>query len=240
MRYGVFADVHSNLEALAAALDLFRSEKIGHYLCMGDLVGYGPDPNECVSLVRKLPDLHIVAGNHDRAACGLKDTTWFNEFARKAIVWTRKTLTPDNLMYLSELPRVARLQDMMLVHGSPRDPLGEYLLTREQYADNYESLTAALTFIGHSHVPFVFGREADYTFRDPSPVPLPAKEKFIVNAGSVGQPRDADARAACGIYDSSARTFSLYRLDYDYAATQDKMYRARLPVFLIERLGHGK
>lgn len=240
MRYGVFADVHSNLEALTAVLDFFRSEKIGHFLCMGDLVGYGPDPNECVSLVRELPDLHIVAGNHDRAACGLKDTTWFNEFARKALVWTRKTLTQDNLIYLSELPKVARLQDMMLVHGSPRDPLGEYLLTREQYAEACGSLTAALTFIGHSHVPFVFGADASFTFRDPSPVTLPAKEQFIINAGSVGQPRDVNTRAACGIYDPSDRTFSLYRLDYDLAKTQDKMYHSRLPVYLIERLGHGK
>lgn len=238
MRYGVFADVHSNLEALTSVLDFFRGQKIDRFLCMGDLVGYGPDPNECVTRVHALPNLHIVVGNHDRAACGLKDTTWFNEFALKAINWTSKTLTQKNLIYLSELPKVVRHGDVMIVHGSPRNPLDEYLLTRGQYEEAAGCLTAPVTFVGHSHVPFIFGG-GSVSLTD-GPVPLPEKELFIINAGSVGQPRDADTRAACGIFDSSQRTFTLHRLEYDFPSTQEKMYRARLPVFLIERLGHGK
>jgi predicted phosphodiesterase len=240
MQYGVLADVHSNLEALRAVLSFFGSKKIDHYLCLGDIVGYGPNPNECVSVIKALPHCAKVAGNHDRAACGLKVLLWFNEYARKAVLWTARTLTQDNQIFLSELPKSLSHEGLSIVHGSPRDPLDEYLLTREQYKENLPLLTENVTFVGHSHIPFAFSRTSAYSLRDHVPLLLLPEEKYIINPGPVGQPRDEDNKASCGIYDDYAGEFRLYRLEYDYTETQRKMRQHRLPAFLMERLAWGR
>ena len=240
MRYGIFSDIHSNLEALTVVINFFKSNRIDRYLCAGDAVGYGPDPNECVELLRKLAPLRIVVGNHDWAACGLKSVTWFNEYAKKAIMWTKNVLSEENQIYLSELPKIVYYSGFTLVHGSPRDPLDEYLLTRQQYQDNLPYLTANITCVGHSHVPFIFGMTSTHFFKDPCPVTLSPDDRYVINTGSVGQPRDSDNRASCGIFDTETREFRLHRLEYDISKTQEKMRRARLPAFLTERLSWGK
>jgi predicted phosphodiesterase len=240
MLYGVFSDVHANLEALTAVLDFFRSHEIDRYLCAGDFVGYGPNPNECVSIVRKLPMLRASVGNHDRAVCGLKDITWFNEYAQKAIIWTRQVLTQENQIYLSELPKMVNHSEYTLVHGSPRDPIDEYLLTWQQYQENLPYIKGPVAFVGHSHIPFVFGQNATHLLKESDSIILSPEEKYVINVGAVGQPRDGNNRASCGIYDSNIGKFDLYRINYDIRTTQDKMRQARMPGFLIERLNWGK
>lgn len=240
MRYGVFSDVHANLEAFDEVLNFFKSQKVDGYISAGDIVGYGPNPNECVERVKKLYPLWIVVGNHDWAACGLKDITWFNEYAQKSLIWTRQILTQENQIYLSELPKVIHHSDFTLVHGSPRDPLSEYLLTRKQYNENLHKLDTPYTFVGHSHVPFVFGKSSTHIFRTPESAMLSRDDRYIINAGAVGQPRDGNSRASCAIFDTNANEFRVFRLKYNIDSIQQKMYKARLPAFLIERLYWGK
>ncbi|MBN1621637.1 MAG: metallophosphoesterase family protein [Endomicrobiales bacterium] len=240
MRYGIISDIHSNLEALETVLEFLKSQKVDGYISAGDIVGYGPNPNECVTKIRELYPLWVVVGNHDWAACGLKDITWFNEYAQKSLVWTRQTLTQNNQIYLSELPKIVHHSDFSIVHGSLRDPLSEYLLTPQQYKENLPYLKSQYTFVGHSHVPFIFVPSSTYIFKDSEQVSLAKNEKYIINAGSVGQPRDNNSRASCAIFDSSTKDFKLHRLKYDISKTQEKMYKARLPAFLIERLSWGK
>lgn len=240
MLYGIFGDIHSNFEALTVILDFFNTKQIEKYLCVGDIVGYGPNPNECVNIMKKLSPLKIVVGNHDRAACGLKDITWFNEYAQKAIIWTRQILTQENQIYLSELPKIITFQDICLVHGSPRDPLDEYLLTREQYQENLTYLTTPFTFIGHSHIPFIFGTNSTYLMRETRSVIISKQEKYIINPGAAGQPRDGNNKASCALYDTVSDKLDFLRLDYDIHTTQKKMRVAKLPAYLIERLQWGK
>lgn len=241
MRYGIFADVHGNFEALTKVLEFFRAGRVDAYIYAGDIVGYGPNPNECAQLLKRLFPMWISVGNHDRAACGLKDITWFNEYAQKSMLWTRQVLSQENQIYLSELPKIVYQSEFTVVHGSPRDPLDEYLLTREQYTENHALLKTPLTYVGHSHVPFIFGEKFTHIFiREHEKLPLNKKEKYIINPGSVGQPRDGSNKASCAIFDNETWEYELFRLDYDYAATQEKMRQHRLPAFLIERLFWGK
>jgi predicted phosphodiesterase len=240
MRYAVFADIHANLEALTTVLEFFRAHKTDAYLCAGDIVGYGPNPNECVDLVKSLPNLSLVAGNHDWASAGMKDLTWFNENAQKSLIWTRQHLSENHKIYLSELPKLISEKDFTLVHGSPRDPLDEYLLTHEQYHDMITNVHTPVTFVGHSHTPFIFDSRSVHLFRRPGSLLLDESEQYVVNPGSVGQPRDRNSQASCGVYDTYTHVFQLARLEYNVAATQKKMRDAGLPNFLTERLSLGR
>ena len=241
MRYGVFADVHANFEALKTVLAFFRTQAIDMYLFAGDLVDYGPEPERCIDEIQRLDPLRIVAGNHDRAVCGLKELAWFNDYAQKSILWTQARLQQEQKIYLSELPRVLRYDECTVVHGSPRDHMDEYLLTLEQYDENVPYLDTTFTFIGHSHKPLIFSPDGLITPRENATITFTPKEKnIILNPGSAGQPRDDNNKAACAIFDSERREFSLIRLEYDIALTQKKMRRAKLPALLIERLSWGK
>lgn len=240
MIYGILSDIHANLEALNSVLEFFVSKKVGHYACSGDIVGYGPNPNECAEIFRKLSPLSACVGNHDRAATGMKELTWFNEYAKKSLQWTARALNESNKIYLSELPKNVTTGGMMLVHGSPRDPLDEYLLMRRQYEENVPHLLADVTLVGHTHVPFIFGHTTAYLLKNGESLTLDQDKRYIINPGSVGQPRDGDSRASCAVYDSEKRQFTLYRVDYDIALTQSKMRDYKLPSYLIERLSWGK
>jgi predicted phosphodiesterase len=240
MLYGVFSDIHSNLEALETVLLFFRERKVERFVCAGDVVGYGPNPNECVDRVRALSPLDIVVGNHDLAACGLKEFSRFNEYAKKALTWTNQVLNQDNQIFLSELPRNLTKEDFSLVHGSPRDPINEYLMNFSQYQENLPHLKSVVTFTGHTHIPFVIGPDVTRILPEKVPFILNGDNKYVINAGSVGQPRDSDPRSACGIYDTGNSSFQLFRLAYDIDKTQEKMRKLRLPGFSIERLSWGK
>jgi len=248
MRYAIFSDVHSNLEALTTVLDFFKKQNVDAYICCGDIIGYGPNPNECIETIRSIFRLNIVLGNHDAASCGLKDTTWFNEYAKMAIIWTRKNLTEPNRMYIITLPRILTIpeENITISHGSPREPIDEYLLDKEQFIQNLQYFNTKICFVGHSHVPVIFMYDIFTrisTFIKPvegEKIKIQENYKYIINVGSVGQPRDSDPRACCVIYDTKNEEIEFFRLYYDFTKTQEKMYNCRLPSFLIERLAEGK
>lgn len=245
MRFGVFSDIHSNLEAFEAILAFFKKERIQSFLCPGDIVGYGPNPNECVQLVSGLKRLQITGGNHDYAVVGMKDTSRFNDMAARALTWTKRRLKEETRGFLTRLPRLVDASLYTLAHGSPRDPIDEYLLTSRQYLDNLEYFRTPVCFIGHTHVPSIFftdslGRIQHKPLIEGETYAIDPQGKTIVNVGSVGQPRDGDTRAGAVIYDSDKNEIKMIRCAYDIKAVQDKMRQASLPLFLIERLNYGR
>ena len=245
MRYGVFSDVHSNLEALESVLSAFKKDRIQSFLCLGDIVGYGPNPNECVQKISGLKKVQATGGSHDYASVGMKEMTWFNDFAARALTWTKRHLKEENRNFLMRLPRLVDSSLFTMAHGSPRDPIDEYLLSSRQYLDNLEFFRTPVCFIGHTHVPCVFYTDSLGVIQHK---PLAEGETFkfdpqgktIVNAGSVGQPRDGDSRACGLIYDTDKNEVKMVRREYDIPAVQAKMKQASLPLFLIERLSYGR
>jgi predicted phosphodiesterase len=251
--YGVFSDVHSNMEALNAVLEFFEDFEVGGYICCGDLVGYGPQPNEVLERIRALPNAHVICGNHDLAVIGRLEVEWFNAYARAAALWTREKLTDASRAYLESLTAKLEGPDFTMAHGSPRRPPEEYLLSAAQFRDNIEYVSKWPLFIGHSHMPLAFRQDpnakggVDAMFLEPNQTVETARESpggllapTAYNPGSVGQPRDHDNRAACALFDSTAQTFRVVRLNYDLAATQEKIRAAGLPEFLAMRLAFGQ
>ena len=216
MRYGVFSDVHSNLEALDAVLAAFRKERIQSFLCLGDIVGYGPNPNECIERIAALKKVQLTGGSHDFASVGLKEMTWFNDMAVRALNFTKRKLKEESKNFLMRLPRLVDGSHFTMAHGSPRDPIDEYLLTARQYLDNLEFFRTPVCLIGHTHVPCIFytdslGMIQHKILTENEPVKYDPQGKTIVNAGSVGQPRDGDTRACGGILDSEKCEVKLVR-----------------------------
>ncbi|OGS08054.1 MAG: hypothetical protein A2270_03150 [Elusimicrobia bacterium RIFOXYA12_FULL_51_18] len=243
MIYGVFSDVHANHEALKAVLAFFYKNKVERFICCGDLVGYGPQPSECVREIMKLPHVSIVLGNHDAALTGKMEMRWFNSNASAAIEFARKRLSGAELAYLAALPEMVKTEDFSLVHGSPRKPLTEYLLSGAQFSENLEHWAASPCFIGHSHMPVYFrqssGVPPETDFLLPMAKVLMSGVRYMINPGSVGQPRDGNPRAACGLFDQEKNTFEIFRVDYDVARVQELMKTNGLPQMLMERLAFG-
>lgn len=245
MKYGIFSDVHSNLEALDAVLQCLEQKKVDGFISAGDLVGYGPNPNEVIWRIRNLSNLLIVAGNHDWAVAGFKELTWFNDFAARAIIWTKRQIKEDNRNFLRQLSRQVETSKFTVVHGSPRDPIDEYLLTEDIFKENLTSFDSPLCFIGHTHVPKVFCQTAAGNTETKNPgnegkTKIHPEAKMIFNSGSVGQPRDGDTRTCCAVYDTDTEEITFYRVEYNFGLTQEKMKRCQLPIFLIERLSYGR
>lgn len=242
MRYAILGDIHSNLAAFEAVLrDIDIRGGFDEMWCLGDVVGYGPDPHECIERLRQYEHV-CVAGNHDWAATGKMDTSDFNPVAAQACHWTSQQLTEDDINYLKNLPLSLCQGDFTLVHGSPREPIWEYLLSIEAAQDNFAYFQTTFCLVGHSHVPLLFEHTSGATvykeFPDGASLAL-GKNRLIINPGGVGQPRDGDRRASYAIYDAEAQTACHYRVEYDIAATQKKMEERGLPMPLILRLDHG-
>ncbi len=241
MRVLVFSDVHANLTALERTLA--DADEYDAVWCLGDLVGYGPDPNECIERIRHLPNLTCILGNHDAAVLGLIEIEAFNHEARRAIQWTRRELSEANLSFLRKLPERVVIGDVTLVHGSPRQPVWEYLLDSQTARYNFDFFDTSFCFVGHTHLPILFHLNEV----DPYPTGgyLPPNQAIqltpreIVNPGSVGQPRDRDPRAAYAIYDTETHIFEHRRVDYDIPAVQNRMRSIGLPLRHIERLALG-
>ena len=242
MRYAIIADIHANLAAFTAVLeDIGQRGGVAEVWCLGDVVGYGPDPRECIELLRKYKHV-CVAGNHDWAAVGRVDTAAFNPDADAACQWTARRLTPRDRKYLENLPLVIEKDGFTLAHGSPRDPIWEYITSTSLARENFTFFRSQYCLVGHSHVPLVFKDEGDSSsFSQLSTdVGLALGEtRLIINPGSVGQPRDNDPRAGYAIYDSEARSIKLYRVPYDINATQTRMMESGLPIRLVVRLSYG-
>jgi predicted phosphodiesterase len=242
VRIGVVSDIHSNLAALETVVAAMQP--VDEVWCLGDIVGYGPQPNECVSTLRGLKHL-AVAGNHDWAATGRMGVEEFNPYAAAAALWTRDQLAPDTRDYLVGLPIRLTSGEFTLAHGSPRDPLWEYLLGASSAGANFAHFDGSFCLVGHTHVPSIFARaddrgvlarriigDEDVSLNQPG-------SRYILNPGSVGQPRDGDPRAAFLVVDTDRRLASWRRVAYPIEPTQDRMRRAGLPTELVERLDLG-
>ena len=241
--FAILADIHSNLAAFQAVLkDMENHGKIEEIWCLGDVVGYGPDPHECIELLKQYQHVCIV-GNHDLAAIGKVNTTYFNPQAAIANKWTTEHLTAVDRIYLENLPQTLQKEDFTLVHGSPRDPIWEYVVSLSIAKDNFPKFTTPYCLVGHSHVPMVFRSTDDGKYSSNAFQPgvglILSKDRLIINPGGVGQPRDNDPRASYAIYESEGRTVRLYRVEYDVSLTQVKMTQQKLPPYLIQRLSHG-
>ncbi len=241
MRVLVFSDVHANLTALDRILD--DAGDCDAVWCLGDVIGYGPDPNECIERIRRLPNLTCILGNHDAAVLELIEVNAFNHDARRVIEWTQESLTDASIAFLKSLPERVVIGEVTLVHGSPRQPVWEYLLDTPTAQRNFEFFDTPFCFVGHTHLPIFFHHdEADsYPIGGylPPNQPIQLVPREIVNPGSVGQPRDRDPRAAYAIYDTESRLFEHRRVEYDVLQVQNRMHLAGLPQRHIQRLSVG-
>lgn len=236
MRYAIISDIHSNLEALTAALAHIEREGADRIICLGDIVGYHANPNECIELIRQR-DILSVAGNHDRAAAGMKDPVDFSPSARRAIYWTRKALSEASRQFLEDLPTFGIIHGRFLIvhaalHPFPNEDLrlrspADVTASMESMAERFPELR--ICFVGHMHVATVYEyRSGLLSSISLSEVRLDPEARYIINPGSVGQPRDKDHRASFAIFDSEAATIQFCRIEYDRAASIEKARRAGL------------
>jgi len=241
MRYAVLSDIHANIEALEAVLADLEQKNIRDIFFLGDAVGYGPNPNECIDLLAERCGI-LLAGNHDWGVIGLTDITCFNEYARYSVQWTRQVITEKNSRIIKTWPakKERKKEDILLVHSTPREPEEwHYILTLWDAEINFQYFDNKLCFLGHSHQPFIIERVPSgelITYKDAARI----KEgsRYIINAGSVGQPRDGDPRACYAFIDNES--IEIMRVPYDVVSVQEKMKEANLPYPLIERLLVGK
>jgi diadenosine tetraphosphatase ApaH/serine/threonine PP2A family protein phosphatase len=241
MRYGIFSDIHSNLEALDSVLDSCSSERIDMFFCVGDIVGYGADPASCLDRVRQLPAIPI-AGNHDWAVAGVIGAENFNPDAYEAVEWTKKALDRASLTFLQELRLAYEDDPLTFVHGTLEDPAEfHYLIDEKDARTTFSRLQTRLCFVGHSHVAGIFTEEGGSVSAEPAfALKLRQGARHIVNVGSVGQPRDGDPRSAYCILDIDRGTIEIKRVAYDVEKARDKIVKAGLPGFLGDRLLYGR
>lgn len=242
MRIAIISDIHSNLSALKAVLEKISRVGCDQIICLGDIVGYGPYPNECIELLKESCQLTLM-GNHDHAVIGLTSTESFNIYAKMAIDWTSAELMPSAKEYLESLPFTHREPNELYVHATPCKPEGwNYLLSTYDAQDNLKCFDQQICFVGHSHVPVIFEQQPDEDckiIRHTSAI-LGDKNRYVINVGSVGQPRDGKPSAVFGMYDSDSREFELLRQEYDVSETQKAMMDQDLPYFLVDRLSRGQ
>lgn len=239
MRYAIISDIHANYHALEAVLRDLESEEIHYYFCLGDIVGYGAFPNECVSLVRDL-GFTTVAGNHDYAAIGKIGIENFNGLAKTATLWTREKLTPPSLEFLNSIPLILNFDRVSVVHGSLYSPeLFDYVQTSYEAHLSLAKTKGRICFIGHSHIPVAFIQNPYITYTMDREISVPDDGKALINVGSVGQPRDQDPRSAYAIYDDEQEKVTIRRIQYDIEAAIEAIRKQRLPAALGERLRYG-
>jgi len=240
MRILVLSDVHANLTALEAVLA--AAGTVDAVWCLGDIVGYGPDPRQCIEVIQSQPNLLCVLGNHDAAALDQIALEAFNYEAQQSIRWLRSELTHAHRGFLESLPDKLVTGDVTLAHGSPRNPVWEYLLDPFTATENFDSFDTAYCFVGHTHLPLAYVYRSDgQVTREPleGDAPLYLTARAILNPGSTGQPRDHDPRAAYAIYDDEQRTWQPCRVAYDVRAVQRRILSAGLPERHAMRLLQG-
>ncbi len=243
LRTLIVSDIHSNLEALQSVIE--DAENRGGFeqiWSLGDLVGYGPDPAACIDLLRR-HNSTSVAGNHDLAAVGRLSLEAFNVYASAAVRWTTTQLTDDHVEYLRGLPLRFEEGDFTAVHGSPRDPVWEYVVSSASAKASFQHFETSRCLVGHSHLPFICRPQGNSAvFQEfPLDTPVPLKDdRVIINPGGVGQPRDGDPRASYAVFQSDTGAVSHHRAEYDIPSTQKKVEERGLPKYLSDRLPHGR
>jgi predicted phosphodiesterase len=242
MRYLIFSDLHSNLESLNSFSKIIETLDHDKKVFLGDLVGYGADPNDCVEWVRKNADI-ILGGNHDYAAVSRTELTYFNSYAYQACLWTRQKLTRENKDFLGTLPCEIVEDDIHWVHSSPFEPEEwHYVVSGADGIINFDHFSTQLCFLGHSHRPVILEKGPDGEIIDcatPTTWELKSDCRYIINVGSLGQPRDGNPKPAFVIYDSKAKSIEYLRYEYDFSATQKKILANGLPSYLADRLSIG-
>jgi diadenosine tetraphosphatase ApaH/serine/threonine PP2A family protein phosphatase len=249
MRALVVSDIHGNLQALEAVLALAGT--FDELWNLGDIVGYGANPNEVIDTVRPLARIN-VRGNHDRVCCGLTSSQGFNPIAAEAAAWTQRHLTPENLEWLRDMPQgpIRASARALCAHGSPLNE-DHYIISMRDAWTPLQRMPTEITFFGHTHVQGAFSQQAPewqevrpiyHTQNEPEEftIEVPVGSRHLINPGSVGQPRDGDWRAAFAIYDNAVETVTFYRIPYDVASAQQAIRDAHLPERLASRLGAGR
>ncbi len=241
MRYGIFADVHSNIAAFEAVHSVLGKANIDQYVFVGDIVGYGAHPKECIALLRELNAV-IVSGNHDLAVIDFFDINRLNEDAKQSIIWTKKNISNLEKMYLSGFQLIEGNETFCFVHGTLSHPESfSYMSNKSEALKTFYTMKHQICFVGHSHVPGIFVEEEDgIYYKVVSLLLLERGRRYIINVGSVGQPRDGDASACFCIYDEKASTVEIKRVSYDVAKAQKDILDAGLPPYLAERLATGR
>lgn len=242
MKLAFFSDVHANLEALNAVFEDFVRQKVERSFFLGDAVGYGADPNACVKAICEATPMRLL-GNHDYAALGQIETSQFNQYARLSIEWTKEVLSAESIQLLSGFRVQEELEDFHLVHATPKDPLDwEYLLDLDDAEENFDYFSKPVCLIGHSHKPLIVRkcREEHAALFPENAVVLEPDWRYIINIGSVGQPRDGNPKACYLLFDTESREARLVRVAYDVGAAQKKMKALNLPEYLIERISAGR
>ncbi len=242
MRYAVLSDIHANLEALTAVLDRTAGMGVDRYLCLGDLVGYNANPNECIDIVRS-ERMVCVLGNHDSAACGLTEPDEFSTWAKQAVLWTRQQLTADNREFLRGLPRETAVDDLFLCHGAIHDT-DRYLLYLDDVREMFDLMATLpgsprICFHGHTHLRTAFRALGRSLVRELKDVRMQSDRRYLVNPGAVGQPRDGDPRAAWALLDLEARSTDFRRVTYDIERTVRSLLAAGFGEAAADRLRSG-
>jgi predicted phosphodiesterase len=240
MKYGILGDIHGNLEALEAVLERLEAAGVKKYVSVGDLVGYGASPCECIRKVRELGTT-VVAGNHDFAAVDKLNIDFFNAYARESALWTRSALSDEDKQYIKSLKLVEYCDNFIIVHSTLYSPeLFEYIQTSYDAHLSFEQQTTPISFMGHSHVPVNFFKRKNVSFNMDNEIRLDESTKIMVNVGSIGQPRDENPDAVCVIYDADEGVVRTSRIHYDVEKSARKIVQAGLPEILAERLKYGR
>ncbi|MFH1692642.1 MAG: metallophosphoesterase family protein [Candidatus Omnitrophota bacterium] len=241
MRYGIFADVHSNIAAFEAVHTALQKVDIDQYVFVGDIVGYGASPHECIALLRKMNALSVV-GNHDLAVIDFFNINRFNDFAKESIRWTKKNLSNLEKMFLSGVNLIEEGDSFHLAHGSLYHPENfEYMTNKSEAMKTFCVMKRQICFVAHSHIPGIFiESEEDVQYKVSSLLLIERGRRYVVNVGSVGQPRDGDANACYCVYDDQACTIEIKRVSYDVAKAQKDILNAGLPQDFADRLAIGR
>jgi len=241
MRYLIFSDIHGNLDALERVAEEISILRPDITISLGDVVGYGANPNECIDMVENLAKIKI-AGNHDLAVAGLIDTQNFNHIAREAIQWTRDELRTDYINILSEYDTVRRYRESLFVHASPISPLDwEYIYTVNQAKDIFTRYYEKFIFIGHTHVPAIISYGPDgLKVEENTRIKIDEYKRYLINVGSVGQPRDGIVAASFALLDEKKGIISIRRVPYDVRTAQEKIISVGLPETLAMRLASAR
>jgi diadenosine tetraphosphatase ApaH/serine/threonine PP2A family protein phosphatase len=240
MIFLIYSDLHSNLEALDAFQNHIATIKHDVKVCLGDTVGYGADPNPCIDWVKENSEI-ILAGNHDFAAVGKTDTAYFNRYARKSCEWTKNELTPANKEFLSSLPIDKEELGIHWSHSSPFQPKRWHYVTSAMDKKQFEHFNESVCFLGHTHIPLILELSPDGVVNEYSVIEMTLKKdyRYIINVGSLGQPRDLNPNPSFVVYDTEQNLIKYHRFSYDISSAQEKIRRQGLPSFLADRLATG-